>query len=699
VNRPGKWFSAALAWAALSASTAANSERHALLVGVSEYPTLAAERSLAGPANDVANLQHVLRANGFAEANVQVLADKVPGARFLPTRAAILSALDQLAATAKSGDYVFLYLAGHGSRQPAPPGAKDEPDGLDEIFLPRDIGKWDGKTGSVANALVDNELDQRIAEIRRKGAFVWAVMDSCHSATATRSTPAASVKYRQVAPEELGIAPQVSAGKPADAEVHAPGQGSDAALPGGFVGFYAAQTTEEAPEMPLPAGASARPGDAKPMGLFTFSIASALTRYPGLTYRQLAQVVLQEYGSYPGIRVTPAFEGAAIDARVFDREGGSAVPQWPIELQRGQITIPAGRIAQLGEGAVFAILAGPAEDRVLGYALAKQLENFRAVLQPISMDDLPALGAESIKKGYYARLKDPNLTLSLRVAVPGSLARPCKSAAAGAAREVIDVLRKKPPEGLRVQWTDAGQPADVRLDICHDRLWFAPPSGEIADATSAGSASPQESRTYSIPLVDVTPKVLEDALRRIARATNLVRLTSQFGLPSSEAPLRTSVTVTRSDTPAKPLALAPMPQLKAGDEVALALHNAGRMAIDVTVLFIDSAYGITSFFPVQGQLNRLEPGARETVSFTINADTVGVERVVLIAAEATPGAVHADYSYLEQARLPARATRSGAARALDEMLNAAAYGTMRGADRPVPKGYVGMSSFSWRTVP
>jgi hypothetical protein len=63
--------------------------------------------------------------------------------------------------------------------------------------------------------------------------------------------------------------------------LHARGTASGS---GGFVLFYAAQTTQATPEMPLPAGQP----DPKVHGLFSYSLAEALSSAPGASYRQLA---------------------------------------------------------------------------------------------------------------------------------------------------------------------------------------------------------------------------------------------------------------------------------------------------------------------------------------------------------------------------------------------------------------------------
>lgn len=127
----------------------------ALLVGVSEYPSLDEDSQLRGPVNDVQLMREVLLRRGFDADRIRTLADGVKGAA-LPTRAAILSALEVLVAEASEGDLIYLHLSGHGSRQSQGRNDEDhEPDGLDEIFLPRPIA------GSVSRSSSGTQADAR----------------------------------------------------------------------------------------------------------------------------------------------------------------------------------------------------------------------------------------------------------------------------------------------------------------------------------------------------------------------------------------------------------------------------------------------------------------------------------------------------------------------------------------------------------
>jgi uncharacterized caspase-like protein len=163
----------------LAGSPPARAADRALLIAASDYEG----RPLQGPANDAALLYHALRARGIDPAQIRLLADRLPASdqgpvpTGRPTRAAILAAFDELAKEARPGDTVFIAMSGHGTQAPARDPAS-EPDGLDELFLPIDVGRWDQSKNEVSNALRDDEIGERLERITAAGAFVWILIDS-----------------------------------------------------------------------------------------------------------------------------------------------------------------------------------------------------------------------------------------------------------------------------------------------------------------------------------------------------------------------------------------------------------------------------------------------------------------------------------------------------------------------------------------
>ena len=303
---------------------------YALLVGVSDYEDGSGASDLRGPANDVRLLRDVLDARGDFE--ITILADGVTGAA-RPTRAAILSALDDLAETAASGDLIYLHFSGHGTQQADQNG--DESDGLDEVFLPADTARAEAGSQTIPNAIVDEEFGARIAAMRAKGADVWFVLDACHSGSGLRAgSPRVATRF--VDPAALGITVTPKPQPVTIAAVEAVG-GDD--LPGGYLAFYSAQSSEVAREIQVDETAP----DSW-YGLFTSRLAARLQSEAALSYRQLFQAVLADLNdeAVPGdARLqTPLWEGTLIDAPVFGGGDVVGIRQFAVESNR----IKAGKL-------------------------------------------------------------------------------------------------------------------------------------------------------------------------------------------------------------------------------------------------------------------------------------------------------------------------------------------------------------------
>ncbi len=329
---------------ALALASMAVAETHALLVGVSGYPSLPELRRLRGPASDVLIMSEALRQSGVRGEFISVLADSVPDSKALPTRANILEALAALARGAKPNDWVVVYLSGHGSQQPqyyAGKGYK-EPDGLDEIFLPYDVAAWDGKVGKVTGALADDDIGLAFAAITRRGIHLWAIFDTCHAGDMSKGARLVvdsieeAPTRRYVAPSELGIpsdlmsrARQASAKRPLQVlsganPAHAKGtaKAEPKATDGQFVAFYSSQSNEPSAEESLPDLLTEqlnKPEKKRRFGAFTWHLAQAIPQWQG-SYQSLAAMIEQNYRNVRPFP-TPVFEGALQTTPQFGPSG------------------------------------------------------------------------------------------------------------------------------------------------------------------------------------------------------------------------------------------------------------------------------------------------------------------------------------------------------------------------------------------
>lgn len=665
-------------------------ERYALLVGVSEYPGLAKDLQLNGPQNDIPAMRALLAQRGFDNRNIEVLADGVQGAG-VPTRQAIMAALDGVVARARSGDYVYLHFGGHGSQQPAR-DPKLKPDGLSEIFLPRDIGHWDGSAGTVQNAIVDEELVQRLDVLLAKGAFVWAVFDACHSATLMRGgvNVAEGVHYRKVDPAALGVPraalEQAAANAPrtrGGAEPKVPLAGlSPQSGPGRFVAFYAAQTTETTPEMRLPAGHP----DRKPMGLFSFTVGQALATLPdGITYRQLAQHVLARYAEQNFNSPTPLFTGS-LDAPVFGSEPRPRVWQWPI---RSGLAIDAGALNGLTDSTLVAILPGPLakSEEALGYARVASVDVFSAKLKPVEHGGKPALPEAKVPSEAFARLVEPAVNFALTVRGPVD-AKGAPASDAAATKAIAAVQAQK---DLRVQWLGAGSDPDLRLVVLGGQLWLVPRGAMLVKEGPL--------KTHSIALNQDAAQLarkIADSLRAIGKVTALQRLSSAVASGAAARNLEVMLELSRRGKKLR-ISREAVPVLKKGDVISAQVLNKGRAAVDVTILYVNSDYGIQAIYPRStGSANRVAAGGKisETLG-EITDDTVGTERLIVIAVESRRNEESYDFSFLEQASLERTRGARGDDPVMAAFMDAGYRATTRGMNPALP-GRVAMQAFAWR---
>jgi hypothetical protein len=686
---------ALLLGAALAAPTAG--KVLAVLVGVSEYPTLDKRYQLEGPRNDVKRLRAVLQQRGVAAQDLRVLADGVDGAE-LPTRAAILGAWQQAAERARAGDVLVLYFAGHGSQQPADrrtPEGREEVDGLNEIILPRDVGPWANEKVAVANAIVDHELRHIVDAATAKGTFVWAIFDACHSATLVRSAADSSseVRYRQVAPGDLGIPARALDEAATRSSAPAPASSAPpvAASAGGSAFFYAVQADQAAPEMLLPLGEPGRTSH----GLFSFTLARALESGRPMSYRQLAQQVFSDYAAMNEARVTPLFSGSALDRAVLDQPA-PPVRQWALQRDDG-LSLRAGSLSDISVGTVFAVVPGPlaAASEAIGFVRAESVESARTTLVPLAWAGKPVLDATAVPAGAHARLVKSGVAYRLRVTVDAAAcaARDCP------ARTALDRLRAAGTAGtgVEVEWLAPGTAADVTLRVLPDRVQVLAPSQQLR--TDCARDGKRDCVPAPMLGLRVDPAARAEAvdgeiaalLHRIGRATNLMRLAAaQPAAGFGSAGLELSLWLVKPGG-AQPIGAERVPRLRAGDVLELRLRNPGRIAVDATVLYTDANYGITALWPdASGVDNRLGPGDEHALRIDITDESIGVERILTIAAEAQAKAERTDLSFLAQP--PLTVLRSASTATADELIQAfrdAAFAehTTRGAAvrRPTPR--------------
>ncbi len=657
-------------------------ENFALLVGASTYQNLDERYWLRGPANDVALVRDYLIETApepFQADNITVLADGVEGADGAPTLAGIRAGFAALATKVGPDDFIYLHFSGHGTQAPAL-DPENEIDGLDELFLPVDIGPWNDSVGSVENALVDDEIGTLIDSLRANGATVWAVFDACHSGTVTRAAPsgAEEVRLRKLAPDALGVPdaamedaksqsralPDARARPPSPME-RAPKSETKPGS-GAFIAFYAAQTTETTPEKRLPRGAP----DRKSLGVFTYTIFETLAQNPGLTYRQLGQEVLRKYAVQNLALSTPMFEGD-LDGYVFSGEATERIVQWPVETGEFGLTLRAGQLQNLGEGDVLALLptAATSLEGALGYVRVTYADTFSAELEPVEHAGLSAPDPSDIPNGAFARQLTNEMDFTLRVALPQD-----EVPLPGALNAALDLLAQD--IGNRVQFVAPADEADIRLAVIPDSprpdaIWMLPGTGyfEPSKAGQTPSIGTQGRNAAEIAAL------MQDNLERMGRAINLLRMGGQYDNVALGVELQL-LTKTSKQRELRALDLSAVPVMLPDDQMHVLARNNEDFPIDANVLHIGSDYSITHFY--QG---RLQPG--DTLRkglFRITDKAFGRDRVVVILTPATPQSPVEDLRFLAQDAIEVTRGNAPGGSGFAASLRMAGFGTVtRGA--------------------
>jgi len=605
---------AALAFLVCSASAqekpAAPRASRALLVGCTEYPYLKEAGAvpgsntieLRGPTNDVELFARALReVYGVPDSAMTRLAGWPDDEKARPTRANIQRGFQKLAAEAKPGEWVVIFLAGHGSQQPSSSASlDDETDGLDEIFLPADVRPApDG--AKVPNALVDDEIAQLLAAIQKKGAEIWFVVDACHSGTllrggdyTVRGLPASALGVRGVASPKPA--------EPASGAAKTPRPSTE-----GIAAFYGAQSFGSAPEMELPEGAS----DARPQGLFTFLLAKEMRRVgASATYGELAQRVISAYQAFPCHLTVPMAQGD-LDRPVG---GGQRVADPPIlvEFGNGAPRLNQGILGGIEGGTILGVMAdGAAPDA--------------APIAEVEVVEATTYDAECVLRSGTAPTEPTTLRARVLRRPVGDFTLAIAIESSSGAPLGLDAL----PESVRALFDAAAGQFRVTT-VRAEADWRIVVDGALMHLRAKSSIG-------SPDVLDLAPSKVPLILHRIRRASGMRRVCGLFGAPDPSLDVwverreRGSSAVRRLEAGAG---------ITPGDEIRVCLKKSGGGIVDANVYYIDANYGIQRRFPLDDRSPRLEPKAGaefEIVPWTrVTDDGLGVESLWVLAVPRKP---------------------------------------------------------------
>lgn len=740
-------FSTAIITAALSAGVLcaadapkpeAAGRQYALLIGCTQYDNLPSRRDLRGPANDVVLLRKLLIEQfGFHAEDVTVLAtqediDKALAAQDLqdsvacelPTDVNIAAAYERLAEEAQPGDTIFVLMSGHGCRQPdldKDSSIDPEPDGLDELFLPCNIGTWNKRIQAIDHAITDDQIRGWISEIVGKGAFVFAIADSCHSGTVTRGGDDEDdedyeERARDVDPSELGVPEDAleTAQQSADAgngESEADWLDAAQAAGGssGLVALYAVQSHQEAIE--------SRPTKTSPhFGRLSYTVYDVLSQCGHkITYRELAQRILWRFEQNKWIsRCTPGIEGTALDRTVLSLEEWPGRSQLTLRNSDVGITVTGGALHGVTPGSVLAVYPPAGEDNanaVAGYVQVTDVFPLSSVVQPTAwgatptVDDLPDLGRCEV---VYRDLG--SLQLSVSFELDGEF-----EDAAAAEQALLDardqLAASADADGALFRLARAGEKSDWTVVITPEGAFLQrtdSPKFDFADVDAFDLARRRgEAFGDPYPLDADLADILTNDLERIARAENLRKLAEESSA-SADPSVNVAIEVLRDGEPFVPEGLETS-TVEVDQILRLKITNNGTEPVSIVVFYIDNAYSIDPRFPrtsSDSRINQIPVGGtlEKQIGFKINDKTIGWEDVIVIAVGAKDQNALDELLQLQQEQLIGARTRgpddqltSPLARLIDTTVTAT-----RGSDDPdavpEPGSYV-IRRISWNVAP
>lgn len=710
------WFllsACLLAAPAYSAEPIAPPQR-ALLVGCTKYPECESIRPLFGPANDIPLFTSLLKEKfGFQDSEITTLFAWPEEESRRPTRANIVKAFEDLIVSVEKDSQVVILISGHGAQVPVMEvnGKFDlsESDGLDEIFLPADVKPWDGQ--KVPNAVVDNEFEEWLEALTGKGANVWIIFDTCHSGTMTRGAELEEPveRSRAVRAEDLSI-PLASmkrrSSSPIGEETLQRIEKKAETTGGRLVAFSAAQSFEEAPELPRPSDAPRKP--AYYYGLFTYSLVKSINRQQSaISYRDLGQSILNIYSAERGTRgPTPVFEGD-LNRPVLKLDDWGKTVDFPVTLKEGTYQIGGGELQGVTAGSILSIVTGVngagMQEAVHGYVLVKSSNPLDAVATACTIEGAAAAPLEKLPDNSRCQVVTQALG-NMRVKIALEIHPELAALSSARIQAALDNL----PEGQRklFQIESSVEDADwvvqlVPPAVVSERYGTratAPMAVLLPRDANSGLSEAETPKSMKRKLFvlhplaepfdnaafDMLAEQLGLDLQKIFTWQNVWRVTDSMSGESAGGDLEVGLKVRRKgEEILNPAVLYP------GEDVEVMIENHGTRDWWVSLVFVGSDVSISPWLSGSIKASSKFRPARGKV----NATTTGTEAFVVFASPVTVTQLEPDFAFLEQAGLSdTESTRGSKGEApsspLGQLLDAARTGkstrgmSMSSSDQP-----------------
>ena len=656
-----------LAGLAMAVALPAQAElRKALLIGVTDYaPEIAALAApLTGPGHDVVLMYEVLREYGLAANDIDTLTDRPAlltddgASSKLPTRGAILAALDRLAESATSGTSIIIYFAGHGAQVPAlDPMA--EGDGLDEVFLPSDVSL--AATDLPDNVIRDDEIGSRIDRMVLAGANVWLIADTCHSGGLRRTETTMLVpRYIDLGYEPTGT--DLESPISVSARTRIDGVGTYTGFFGATAGALAYETRPQGLE--------------NAHGVLTWALAGALRNGRAKTYHDLVRSLSRDIWRLGRGRAEPEYIGTLAAAHPFSAANG--LTDFGVAFDPAP-RMNAGLIDGLSDGTRIAV--GPNPETPLFVTALKDtgLTSARFTLPEVSPELDAAIRAEGLDpmrhrnewlkmraETLVATVQDLPIDVKLRVAMSGI---------EGKDRDSLTAMI----EELALVHAPVERDADITISRHAGRFQIDPaPAGgtQFLSAATIEELAPILARTAKAHALLNVANILSDTT--VSRG-----IVVTLGIATGDASASGACPINPETPRYAPHEDPTPPRIRHCTQVLVTLENRTGMVLDVTPLYLAPDHQIYFLGGYPGSESgplSLEPGASASLGYTEvtrgpDGQTLatGQMSLLLLAAQRSAQAQRIDLRHLQDS-VPPPATRHIAPTGFSALMDQAGFG-------------------------
>jgi hypothetical protein len=564
---------------ALPGRAAAEPRKLAFLVGINDYKAVT---DLRGCVNDVERMRTVLvNRFGFADADIVVLKDKDA------TREAILRTFrTHLIDQAAAGTIVVFHYSGHGSRMTDQSGDERE-DGWDETIVPHD-----SRQGGVVD-ITDDDLNVLMTDLVKKTTNVTAILDSCHSGSATRGGALA----RRIPDLVLPAAPAPAPGR-------ATGEGASEMRPDGasYVLISGSAPQELSNEFFM---------GGKPYGALSYYLTEALGAIDGeSTYRELFEVSApQVTAAFPTQH--PQIEGARSDTVLFGDRTVTSEAHFRVSKPNNRLTVNGGAIHGLGEKTLLDVYAANVRvfrspNTPIAQIELTRVDDFTSEAKVLSGSE-PPVGARAVVRS--SGLPPSRLRVHYCVLQPSPAGQPRRCTGTSAA---LDAVRTAAGKTGLMDVVASESEAQMIVQESGGKIHFL--FGDLAEASAPVAATDVDFATTA-----------SDKLAKWAKWHAVLALAN----PAST--LSVSVETRHKGV------TGPVPSVTSGDDVDFRVKNTSTVAVYLTLLDVstDGSIGVL-VSPVGGAAH--QPGATLDwgIRFTVPPGRSSVTDTIKVLATTAP---------------------------------------------------------------